>query len=836
MRLPGWVLAPRTIRFFFTLSTFIVLLLGVANFLSVMVYNATGNDQCAWIPIPKQPGKLLINNVVPGGVADQAGIHDNDTLVAIDGKTFVGSQAAQQIINAIPTGEEATYTILRGAEKLQVQIKILKLFNIAYLGFFFLGLGFLVVGYVVVMTKPEGLLQRRFARYSIFAMMFFAFFGGQQQVPQLRWLSGLFGFMIVMGRIFAPVLFINFFFHFPVSRPVAGKRWVTALLYGMSLTLIAGVLLGNVLTLPPGLINFLFAFPNGMYVAGLVMFVVSYYGFVPPERRPPLKPILIGIAIGGAAAVYILCIGTFYPFAVILNPTLFIPGLFVIAVPVSFGYAIFRYRLMDIDLLVKRSLIYAMITAAVAAMYLLIVYGAGAVMAYMLGTEQNRILNIFAFILIALAFDPIKRRTQAWVDRVFYQERYNYQRALLEFSQELPQLMHLEEILRSIVNRISGTMHVEKVAVIIADPDEGCRCVSLNVDENDCVFDKGPDGLLAFLRERRAPQAIALLGEDHELSSLDASDRLLLQRSGIVLAVPMLLKERLVGVINVGAKMSGRFYAQEDIDLLSTVASQAAIAIENARLHRSEVEKHRIEEEMNMARLIQQGLLPKTNPVIPPLEVAGTSIPALSVGGDYYDFIELGPRKLLVVVADVSGKGMSAALYMSKIQGMIQLAAHMYATPHEMLVHVNRRLYEGIERKSFITMILALFDLDTGEVKLCRAGHNKAIVATGGEFRMLDSGGIGLGLERGPIFERSLQELTAKLSPGDLFFFYSDGLSEAMDSREHQFGEDAIHRVLEEKRACSAMEIQTAVLDAVRAFQGAAEQHDDMTLVVAKMR
>ena len=91
-------------------------------------------------------------------------------------------------------------------------------------------------------------------------------------------------------------------------------------------------------------------------------------------------------------------------------------------------------------------------------------------------------------------------------------------------------------------------------------------------------------------------------------------------------------------------------------------------------------------------------------------------------------------------------------------------------------------------------------------------------------------------IERGPIFERSLQELTAKLSPGDLFFFYSDGLSEAMDSREHQFGEDASHRVLEEKRACSAMEIQTAVLDAVRAFQGAAEQHDDMTLVVAKMR
>jgi sigma-B regulation protein RsbU (phosphoserine phosphatase) len=836
MKFPSWHLSPRTIRILFTVSTLIVFGCGSANFLSTMVYNATGNDQCAWTVLPKEPGKLLISNIKPGGVADQAGIRDQDRLVAIDGKTFTTPAEAQAIINAVPSGEEATYTIERAGVRMDVVVKILKLFNMAYLGLFFLGLGFLIVGYVVVMTKPEGKLQRRFARYSIFAMLLFAFFGGQQQLPNFPWLARLFGVCILTGRLFAPVAFITFFFHFPVHLPNLAKRWVIAVLYATSALLLAGILLANRLTLPPQLIGFLFSVPYSAYLIGLGCFVVSYFRNVPAEKRPQFKPILIGAAIGGAAAGYIILLAIFYPFAVILYPMSFLPGLFVTAVPISFGYSIFRYRLMDIDLIVKRSLIYAMITAAVAAMYLVVVYGIGNVIAYMLGTEQNRLLNIVAFILIALAFDPIKRRTQDWVDRFFYQERYNYQRALLEFSQELPQQMNLEQILQSIVNRISGTMHVEKVAVVLCEETEGCASVTLNVDEACCRFGGAQSGLIELLRRRRAPQPLVFLGDDQELAALDPHDRECITGSGVVLAVPMFLKERMIGTINVGPKMSGRFYAQEDIDLLSTVASQAAIAIENARLHRSEIEKQRIEEEMNMARLIQQGLLPKENPVMPPLEVAGISIPALSVGGDYFDFIELSPKKLLLVVADVSGKGMSAALYMSKIQGMIQLAAHMYATPREMLVHVNRRLYDGIERKSFITMILALFDLDAGEVRLCRAGHNKAMVAAGDGLRQLDSGGIGLGLERGPIFERSLQEVTYPLAPGNVFFLYSDGLSEAMDTQDRQFGEEAIRSLIEKHKGDSAQGIQDAVLAAVRAFQGEADQHDDMTVVIAKVR
>jgi len=304
----------------------------------------------------------------------------------------------------------------------------------------------------------------------------------------------------------------------------------------------------------------------------------------------------------------------------------------------------------------------------------------------------------------------------------------------------------------------------------------------------------------------------------------------------VVLSVPMFLQDRLVGFINVGSKMSGKVYSQEDINLLATVAGQAAIAIENSRLHKSEIDQQRVKEELDLARKIQQGLFPKKNPEISGLDITGVSVPALSVGGDYYDFIQLGPNKILAVVADVSGKGMSAALYMSKVQGMVQLAAHIYTTPKEMLTNINRRIFDGMDRRSFITMILALFDLKKKEVRICRAGHNKALFSVDGKIKFLEGGGIGLGLERGPVFEDAIEEVRIPIKPDSLFLFYTDGITEAMNEEKQQLGEEAIIDLLKAKRHLSAESIQRAILTKVEKFRGSAEQHDDVTMVVVKSK
>jgi serine phosphatase RsbU (regulator of sigma subunit) len=506
----------------------------------------------------------------------------------------------------------------------------------------------------------------------------------------------------------------------------------------------------------------------------------------------------------------------------------------LLLLPVSFGYSIFKYRLMDIDFVIKRSLMYAMVTAMLAGLYLLLVYLIGKAMSYALGIEENQVGSLFAFVILAFAFDPLKRKAQDWIDRVFYQERYNYQKALLEFSQELPTKIHLDQILSSMISRISTTMHVEKVAVVLCDDVEGCSSSTQHIESTDCAFGREPDGLLALLRTTRTAQSFSLLSTEPDSYTIHASDKEKILRAGVVLSVPMFMQGRLIGAMMVGPKMSDKVYSQEDIDLLATVGGQAAVAIENARLHESEIEMKRIEEELALARKIQQGLLPKENPPIKGLDIAGVSIPALTVGGDYFDYIPLGAHKLLVVVGDVSGKGMSAALYMSKIQGMIQILAPMYHDPKEILIQVNRRIYESLERKSFITMILALFDTEAKQVRICRAGHNKALIGVNGKLEYLKGGGIGLGLERGPVFEQELEEVRQPLNDNSIFVFYSDGLTEAMNEGMSQFGEEAVFDIVKQKRALGARELQHTILKSVDEFRGTAEQNDDLTIVVVK--
>jgi sigma-B regulation protein RsbU (phosphoserine phosphatase) len=823
-------ISARALRIFFTSVVVFVFAICTWNALRILVFEATANDQCAWRPIKDRPDALLITDVVPDGVSDRAGIKNGDTLLKIDGKSFEGINA-QSIINSVPLGDYATYLIERNGARFEVKVQILRVFNIVYLAQFLLGLGFLIVGYIVIMTKPTGQTQRMFAHYSILSMLFFGLYVINGNPTEAMWIIVTLGISTSISKIFAPPIFIRFFFFFPIKKKAFNKKWINWLLYGLSCLLLTIAFVGKFGTTPLGLIGALV--PYLFYVIGLFIFVHSYFK-VEKIRRKQLRPILISIVIGISALAYTIVLFTLNPFAIFLTPVLSLPSLFILSVPIAFGYSIFRYRLMDIDLIVKRSLIYGTVTATIAAMYLLIVYGIGNVIAYFLGTEENRLLNIFAFVIIALAFDPIKRRTQKWIDRYFYQERYNYQRALLEFSQELPRQINLKQILDSIINRISSTMHVEKIAVVLCDDIEGCLSIAKNIDQSCCEFSNAEHGLIELLRTRQTPQSLALLGDESESIQINQHDKENILRSGIVLAVPMLLKDRLIGTINVGPKLSGRVYSQEDIDLLSTVASQAAIAIENSRLHMSEIEKEKIQEELTLARHIQQSLLPKANPTFEGLDIAGISIPALSVGGDYFDYIQLGPKQFLIIVADVSGKGMSAALYMSKIQGMIQIAAHMYHSPKEMLVHVNRRLYDGIERKSFITMILALFDLDKKIVKICRAGHNKAIIGTNGTLEHLNASGIGLGLERGPIFEQTLEEIQRPLTHNGLYVFYSDGLTEAMNEEGIQFGEENICSILNSHHGIPASALQQTVVAAAEKYRGTAEQHDDITIVVVK--
>ena len=836
MKNPFNRLSPRSIRILFTLFAVGVFAVSMMVFLDVMIFRVTSNDQCAWLPLEQNRQGVLVQGVLVGGVTDKAGVRNGDTLLAINGRRFKTTGEAQRILDSLNAGERAMYLIRRGNTEFESSVEMLKLFNIRFLSLFLLGLGFLLVGYVVVMTKPQGKVQRMFGRYGTLALLQFCTIETTVDPARDALWKIILVVSIVAARIFASPVFVSFFFHFPVRKNILNRKWVVPSLYAISVLTVAALILSNRINLPVAVLRVLELSPIIFFVAGLIVFAHGYYRQVDPGRRKQLRHILIAVGVGIIVFIYLTTVLLIDPFTIYLNPVLMLPALLLAFVPVAFGYAIFRYRLMDIELIVKRSLIYGAVTAALAAIYLLFVFGFGSLLGIILGHSDNRVLSVAAFIVIAFVFDPMKRRVRQSIDRIFYRERYDYQKALLEFSRELPNQINLDQILHSMVSRISGTMHVEKIAVVLCDEKEGCYCVARGIPEEYCHFIETHHGLISLLKETKVPQSFVLLAEEPDSVVLNEDDKKKILKSGATLAVPMFLKDRLIGTINVGPKLSGKVYSQEDVDLLSTVASQAAIALENARLHKSEVEKQRMEEELKLAWKIQQGLLPKSNPEIEGLDVAGLTIPARTVGGDYFDFIQLGPKKLLVVVADVAGKGMSAALYMSKVQGMVQLAAHMYASPRDVLINVNRLIFDGIERKSFITMILALFDVEKREVRICRAGHNKALIGVAGTLEYLDGAGIGLGLERGNVFERTLEETCKPLVKEGLFLFYTDGLTEAMNESREQFGEEAVTRLVSSGRNLSAGELQQSIVAAADAFRGTAEQHDDITLVIVKSK
>jgi sigma-B regulation protein RsbU (phosphoserine phosphatase) len=261
------------------------------------------------------------------------------------------------------------------------------------------------------------------------------------------------------------------------------------------------------------------------------------------------------------------------------------------------------------------------------------------------------------------------------------------------------------------------------------------------------------------------------------------------------------------------------------------------MAADIQQLLRESADKQRLEEELRIARQIQMSLLPRDTVSLPGVRIAALCLPAAEVGGDYYDLLPLSDTRLGVLVADVSGKGTSAALYMAELKGLVLSLSRMYESPGRLLAEANRILSANMDSRSFITMTYAVVDVAARTLRFARAGHNPLIhrEAHGGRTRVLAPAGMGLGMDAGERFEQVLEEVELPLSSGDVFVFFTDGLSEAMNERAELFGERRLRDLVERSQAPGSEEIKEAILAEIRAFVGEAAPHDDMTLVVLKV-
>lgn len=320
-----------------------------------------------------------------------------------------------------------------------------------------------------------------------------------------------------------------------------------------------------------------------------------------------------------------------------------------------------------------------------------------------------------------------------------------------------------------------------------------------------------------------------LLLQDEALSD-PAWDRL--RRHGLVLALPIQQHGEPCGVLCLGPKRTGQPYRPDDIDLLHALGRMTVVSIQNLHLVEEQIEKERLEKEMRLAREIQERLLPRDLPALPGLDVAGIALPSRHVGGDYFDVVRLDEHRLLLAVADVTGKGMPAALLMSNLQACLRVVLPMDLTLEQATGHFNRVICENTDASTFITSFVAIYDARLQRLDYVNAGHNPPLlVRSDGRVELLETGGLLLGVLKGAPYERG----QAALHAGDVVALFTDGVTEAMSADEEEYGEARLEACLQAHRSGSAQELLDAVQEEIRRFTGhAAVLSDDLTLVVLK--
>jgi sigma-B regulation protein RsbU (phosphoserine phosphatase) len=435
----------------------------------------------------------------------------------------------------------------------------------------------------------------------------------------------------------------------------------------------------------------------------------------------------------------------------------------------------------------------------------------------------------------------------------------------------------MKTLLETVSRQISDSLHVPRVAVLLDSSESFRPAYSLGYNPAPSVELKPEGTAVQVLKETRQPSRVYLDDENSWTQRTPEEEREILRILDSQLLLPLALKDRLLGIISLGPKLSEEPYSADDLRLLHAVASQTGLALENARLTESiKVEvarRERINRELEIAREVQQRLFPQHLPVVEGLDLAAYCRPQQGVGGDYYDFLRLEDGGCLgIAIGDVSGKGISAALTMATLQASLRgRTISQSESLAEMLGLINKLVYDASASNRYATFFYAQYYPKTRLLRYVNAGHNAPIVCRGNGVPMalrptkgdedggvpapnrdhegadflpdvfngddhrilrLEEGGTVLGLFPDWVYN----EGSVQLEPGDTLVAFTDGISEAMNDREEEWDEESLIAAICESHSRTAADTIVHILDRVDAFTGGARQHDDMTLVVVRVQ
>jgi len=622
-------------------------------------------------------------------------------------------------------------------------------------------------------------------------------------------------------RIFMAIFFNNperlaDLFTLDTSLPVIG---FALNIVGSLLKLIAA-LLGLILSFHTRF----FSLINLTYVLGSIYFLASGYGNINnPALKIQVKIVIagVGVAVGLYALSVIIPTMLSLQFPEVLREIMILTALIV--GPGSIAWAIIKYRFLDMGVIARQSLVYTITTAIVVGGYLLIINQLSTLFFATFGF-QSRILDILIVVIMLLFFQPIYTQVDDFVRRLFIRSRSDYRHLMESVSRELITVFDTSRLVTLVSDLLNREMFIERTHFALRQDKK--PIYKLVGESREYPIE---DGLLAILLEKQKPifmdSVKRLARNGHLLNRLASLNGHLL--------LPLADKGELVGLISTSPKIAGFRYTYEDITLLTVLANQVVVAINNAKLYAESLEKQRLEEELAMARQIQINLLPSRVPEHEKYEFAAFNHPSRQVGGDYYDFITTAGGQTSIVIADVAGKGVGAALLMARLQAILQSEGRRGSPMETMIAGINEFLFESTSPEQFITMFYGELDCDKGDLCFCNAGHNYPfILRRNSDVVLLKDGGLLLGAITGAAYQKA----QVQLASGDILVVYTDGLSEAFSEAGEEFGEDRLIRTVHEARGQSAQFICGHLIKTVRQFASDTVESDDMTLIVVKVK
>ena len=579
-------------------------------------------------------------------------------------------------------------------------------------------------------------------------------------------------------------------------------------------------------------------FLNPVFVWSAIFYVALYWVLLldklrtaSSDARRRLQVLLAGSVVGLGS---ILIIWGLLPYLGIADPNdirwlAFLGIVLMLFFPLTLAYVVIVQRAMDVRILLRMGSKYLLASTTVkvfrvAGIAALIWFIAIPLFSHRNGPLKTALLGA---VLVLFGFMFLKKRSptdllQQWIDRKFFREAYDAEITLSQLAKTAQTISDPAALIRTVSHRISDVLHVERLTVLLRSNGSF-----------EPAYAIGPALATPLYALDQAYSSTPIFNSANDGRTPDP------QLPELLLPLPG--RTQLLGAMALGPKRSEAPYTPSDLRLLESVGVQTGLGLElseaAASLAAAAVERAHVAREMEIAREVQERLFPQRLPLIPDVNLAGFCRTVFGVGGDYYDAIELDNRRLGLAIGDVSGKGISAALLMASLRACLRtMTLTNSGDLTQLMSHLNRLIYEASAINRYATFFFGIFDPAASRFDYVNAGHNPPVLlrksASGSyEWLRLECGGPVIGL----LPEASYEQGSLLLCPGDLLLAYTDGISEAMNSVEEEWGEEAMILAAQQTGDGTAEDIVKAIFAAADVFAGNASQHDDMTVLIMKV-